>query len=440
MTRKNIIFGGLEFFVLAILQFATFRIVVVYLGLDALGVWSVMISSIQITKFLDPGIASGSLRFVVKAKAENRISDIIGLVASAFIVTAGLYIVLIAIFFIPIEMLFTFALPNQVDLARSFYPYVMAGFFLQSISNLFALSLVNIGKSPTKSTIAMLSALIQFVASIFLIQRSGLVGLAVAQILNSLVVLLCSSVVLHWSLGAKLRHWLNPAFSDIKKIAATGSLIQINSIAWTAFEMLARVLVSRVGGAATAGSFEVAYRVATQVRLLFFFAFQPLAATLSSKSLLGELISYFTEIYSRTIGFAVVLCLGAFVAVGPIYYFVFGHFGSDEAIFAICTLIGTLVHIIALPAELAGVAHGLIKWNLLGTVVKVSILGLLGVGLGYAIGATGVAIALAVAILVGSLLTVILNSRALHLPLTPDTALLTNIDLLRRGLQKLKRR
>lgn len=437
MNRQVIAFSIMEFVTLAAFQFLLFKIVVANLGTEQLGVWSLLISSVQIAKFFDPGLASGSLRFMASASREGDSGKVFRIISTAFSATAVIYLILIAIAYFPLKQLIIFAIPEHTELAFNVFPYALISLYAQTMSGVLLNSLVYIAKVPWKSSIVLISSLLQLSLSVFLIHDVGLVGLAVAQTLGSGFNVLVAAALLFYHLRPSSKDMIPRSADNITAIASTGFMLQFNSLAWMGFEMLTRVLMSRFGGASYVGLFEVAYRAAAQVRLLFFYAYQSLSASFAAKNNIDGLAELYRKYFSRSIGIGAIFSIFSLFCFLPLSYFVFGHLGNTEIFFSICCFSATFIHIVLMPIEMLAVALGRVQWNLFGTLVKVGVLALCGTMLGFYANEIGIAFGMFLAVLAGGLVTLLVNSRLFAMPLRPSLGELFPIAHLRKLFAKL---
>jgi len=90
--KKNLTFSLCEFSVIVITQFTIFRLVASNLGIAEIGVWSILVSSIQMSKLVDPGAVAGSLKYISLLSMKNDKRSIEGYVASSLFLVFIVYV------------------------------------------------------------------------------------------------------------------------------------------------------------------------------------------------------------------------------------------------------------------------------------------------------------------------------------------------------------
>lgn len=418
------IFSIFEFFLIALSQFIILRLVAVNLGVVEIGVWSVLVSSIQMSKLLDPGAVSGSLKFIaLAAKREDKraVEDYVS--ASVFMV-AVFYGVILSFFYFFMDVFFeTFFAQTELVNYLHLIPFICISFYVQNIALCFVSCLNNIGHGSYKSIVNVSGMSIQLVCSIYLIKDYGLMGLAVSQFVNYLFVFLFSLTFLLFSFKFKIYRFFFFKISLIKSMIGIGIYVQATSLFWTLFEFSLKLIMARFGGLEMTGFYEVAYRFAAQVRILSAYILSPITPTFIQKYEEGSLVfnRYYAKVYSH-ITFLGLLGLVSVFLISPLLsIFMFSEVNSNFILFIFLCCIGTFIHILAMTSERSSISFGRAKYNSIG--VFMILMGALFISapLGSILGAKGVATGILLAILIGGLLTLYLNSkRVLHVSLRPN--------------------
>src|SRR5258708_1963172 len=157
------------------------------------------------------------------------------------------------------------------------------------------------------------------ILSLTIIRRYGLPGLAIAQIANYAFTIFMSILVLKMTVGVRLKGLLRFNWETIRRIMSFGIGIQASSIAWGAFEASIRFIMSRFGGIEQVGTYEIAYKISSQARVLAFYVSQsltPIFASLGASDK-PKLLSFYRQIYARYALFAASAAL-AIVALSPL--------------------------------------------------------------------------------------------------------------------------
>lgn len=421
-VRKSAIWSIFEFGTNVFIQFFVMKYIVSRLGVSALGIWSVLIASVQLAKLFDPGAAAGSARFLSLAQADGDIDQVQKILGSTFFTTAGLYLGISASLYWPIKHLLELVMHGDaLDQGRNLLIYAVGSYVFQVCSNVYSSALVALHLGYWKSRIVIAGAVLQLVLSLTLIGSLGLAGLAIAQICNYVLVALASLLGLKYGVGVRileLYRWDTPTF---RRVTSFGVGVQLISILSAAFEMSIRFIMSRFGGIEQVGYYEIAYKIATQTKILAFYVAQPLSATLTAltKQTKSELRQFYRLMYSRFSLYAVLASLAIVVCSPLTSLIMLGSIQPRFLGFSLLTAIGSASLIVAIPPEITAVASGKLRQNMTSTVSALVILAVLGVVLGSTVGAVGVALAVMIGSVVSAILAITLNSRALDLPLMP---------------------
>jgi len=198
--------------------------------------------------------------------------------------------------------------------------------------------------------------------------------------------------------------------------------IQASSVAWGAFETSIRFIMSRFGGIEQVGTYEIAYKISSQARVLAFYVSQsltPMFASLGASDR-QKLLAFYRQVYARYALFAASAAI-AIIAFSPLTSLIMlGRINGVFLLFSMLTALGTMAHIVAAPSELTAVSMGLLRYNIAGTLTALFAMSLFGPLLGYFFHGAGVAAAVLLAALIAVSIPLFFNNGALNLPRLPS--------------------
>ena len=420
--RKNTLWSVAEFAAVVLIQLFVMRYIVVVLGVSALGIWSVLMSAAQLARFFDLGASAGTGRFLAIAALERNIRQIENILATIIYITVPMYLTLSAILFFPLQGALTFVLKDQALIeGRHLLIYALVSYVAQVLSGAFASSLTGLHLGFRKSQIAIAAITIQAILSVTLIRRFGLPGLAVAQIANYSFTTLMSVLILTMTVGVRLPGLLRFHWQTIRKIMSYGIGIQASSLAWGAFETSIRFIMSRFAGVEQVGTYEIAYKISSQARVLAFYVSQSLAPMFASLGASDKpgLLAFYRKVYARYALFAATAAIAIIVFSPLTSLIMLGRVDGLFLLFSALTALGTMAHIVASPSELTAVSMGLFRYNVAGIFVALVVMLLLGPLLGYLFHGPGVAAAVLTAALIAVSIPLFFNNGALNLPRLP---------------------
>jgi O-antigen/teichoic acid export membrane protein len=421
--RKSTLWSVAEFACVVLIQLFVMRYIVVVLGVRALGIWSVLMSAAQIARFFDLGASAGMGRFLAIAAVDGNIGRIENILATIIYITIPMYGSLSAVLYFPLHEALAFALKDQALVeGRDLLIYALCSYVAQVLSSAFASSLTGLHLGFRKSQISIAGMTIQAILTLTWIRRFGLPGLAIAQIANYSFTVFMSVLVLKMGVGVQLRGLLRFHWETIRRIMSFGVGIQASSIAWGAFETSIRFIMSRFGGVEQVGTYEIAYKVSSQARVLAFYVSQslgPMFASLGARDK-PKLVAFYRQVYARYALFAAVVTIAIIVFSPLTSLIMLGRINWVFLVFSALTALGAMAHIVASPSELTAISLGLVRYNVAGTVTALIVMLLFGPLLGYFFHGLGVAGAVLLAALIAVSIPLFFNNGALNLPRLPS--------------------
>jgi len=421
--KTNMIWVVAEFASVTAIQLLVMRYIVGTLGTAQMGLWAVLMAAAQVAGFFDFGLPGGISRYLARAHAKGLRDDIEKVIAIVVFVTIPFYLLVSA----AIYAIMYVALPAivQADMlaeARAILPFSSACYFLLVISLTCSGCLTGLHLGFRKSQLVMTGMVVQGILSWIWIGQRGLVGLAHAQIVGYCFVLAGAFVLLKFSGGVRLRRLFRFDATLAREVIRFGAGLQISSIAWAGFETSIRFLMSRFGGAALLGQYEIAYRLANQPRVLFVYIAQPLGPALVNRAAEGRaaFAAFYRLTYARFSLGAAAVAVGVILTSPLAAWIMLGGIHSHYLLFAALTAIGAAIHIWAMPVENAAVAQGVLRYNAIGTISALVVMLVLGIPAGWLFGGEGVAVSVLCASATAGLFPVLANSRKLQLDILPD--------------------
>lgn len=435
--KKNTLWSIGEFASVVFVQFFVMRYIVVVLGVGSLGIWSVLMSAVQLASFFDLGTSAGTGRFLSKAHLDGDIDRIEKILATITFITIPLYVVLSAVLYVPLNHGLAFVLQESVlEKGRDLLVFAICSYVGQVVSAAFSSSLTGLHLGFRKSQIAITGIIIQATLSVLLIRKYGLPGLAVAQITNYVFSICASLFILKTSVGIRLWGILRWDWQIIRSVMKFGVGIQVSSLAWGGFEAAIRFVMSKFGGIEQVGYYEIAYKVASQPRVLAFYMGQSLSPALVALGATDKdkFLVFYRQIYARLSLFAGCSAVGIILFSPVVGLIMLGRVEPSFLLFSVLTACGTMAHISAIPSELTAIACGILRYNIAGTLTALVTMLLVGPLSGYFFHAPGVAVAVLFSSLLAASIPIFFNNRAFNLPYLPAFSTDLNLAELLKGL------
>jgi O-antigen/teichoic acid export membrane protein len=277
---------------------------------------------------------------------------------------------------------------------------------INALGGVISSCLDGIQKNYIKSYIVSFTSVLLFALSVLLTPKFGLKGLIFAQIVQAAVVLVTSTYFLSKYIKGIFTfqwYWSNALF---KEIIDYGLKMQALSFMQMSFEPVTKALLSKYGGLAMVGYYEMASRLVTQLRGLIVSANQVIIPVVAEAKETNE--SYVKELYIKTFSivllFDIVLITGIIITAPIISYLWIGKIVPFFLFAVVLNSIVAFINICSNPAYFSYLGEGKLNW-LIYSYLAISIINpILGYFLGIHFGGYGVVMGWNVAFLMGSLL------------------------------------
>ncbi len=402
----NVTSSVVQVIITGVVYFFVYRVLVIKLGVEMLGVWSLIIATASISNLSNFGFNSALVKYVAEYNAKGEADRINRLVytsvisISFFSLFLGAVIYLCAFLFIGKVIS-----PEYETLAMRILPISLAGLFFYTTGSVLTSGLEGLQKNYIRNFAYAFASVLYLLLAIFLIPVSGLTGLAIAQAIQTIMVFIISYIYLKRSVvgfGIVRLKWDREVFGELFNY---GYKMQVISVCQMLTDPVTKILLSRFSGLTTLGFYEMASRVITQLRQII--------AGMDQVTI--PIVSHFQQtdksavryIYEKGFSFIVFIVFPLFAAIilfTP--YLSKIWIGSVEPVFVYCSYIlatGMLINILNAQAYYNSLGEGQLNGILLMTIFVLGFNVLIGIGLGSLIPSYGVVISYALSTALGSL-------------------------------------
>lgn len=369
--RKASVWSVIEVVVSGIGMFAILKIILEKLGTEALGVWSLVVASTLLLRLGDASISTIVARFVGAEYGVGNLAKAREFADTSFAASLIAHSLFGAMLAYPLSVAISMTVPSDaLDEAISLLPYAIVGFIVISVGQTTQATVVGLHHAPIKSMIAVSSIPLQVLVLWWLTDRIGLTGVVVAQMVQSVFVIiasrLCSSRLLTGTWRAALL--LRSSWACLKEIYPLGLKMQLTQIASLGFDPLVKFTLSAYFGLNAVALFEIANRIAAQTRQVVVMPTQALLPLFASTYLHDRqrFDRQLSEAMANIIFFA--FSLGAAVAIlSPAISIVIMNKLDHQLIgMTIVVVVGWMVNAVAAPSFSAAISADISRWNMLG--------------------------------------------------------------------------
>jgi O-antigen/teichoic acid export membrane protein len=410
----NAVASIIEVVVSGLVLFFMLRFLIMNLGADLVGVWSLVLATTSLGRAVDFGISGALLRFVSVAQAQQRSIDTIAYVQTAtFTMGVGFAALSLASYPVLLFGLHYLVPPQQVSAARHLLPYALLSFCLSTVASSVLMALSSLQRSYLKSAIAATSNLLLFALTVLWAPTWGLNGVAFAQVVQNVIALAVAWLCLrHYLPGLPLIP-LRGQRDALHAMLSYGIKLQTTSIAWILFDPAAKVLMSLFGNLGAVAYYEMASRMVLQVRGLVVAANQVLVPAFADLNERGPQL--LADLYGRANRITWVVApplTAALIACTPLISEIWiGRLEPAFISFAVILAVGWLVNVLSVPAFMLGLGTGRVTWNVWSQVLITVGSVACGSLLGERLGAIGVVSGVALSLSCGSVLVLERNHR-----------------------------
>ncbi len=402
----NVASSVIQVIITGIVYFFLYRILVIKLGVEMLGVWSLIIATASISNLSNLGFNSAVVKYVAEYNAKEEPERINRLIYTSIISISILFLILGGIIYLLAFFFITRVIdPEYKDLAMAILPISLASLFFYTTGNVLTSGLEGLQKNYIRNFAYAITSVLYLLLAISLIPSTGLAGLAVAQTIQAIVVFIISYFYLKRSVvgfGIRKLKWDREVF---RELFAYGYKMQVISICQMLTDPVTKILISRFSGLTTLGFYEMASRVITQLRQII--------AGIDQVTI--PIVSHFQQtdkstvryIYEKGVSFIIFIVFPLFAGIilfTP--YLSKIWIGNVEPVFVYCSYIlaaGMLINVLNAQAYYNSLGEGQLNGIMFMTIFVLVFNILAGILLGSLIPSYGVVIAYAVSTALGSL-------------------------------------
>jgi len=392
----NAIMSIIQIVVIGIVLFILYRFLLDTIGIEQLGIWSLVLAITSVTQFANFGLSGSVVKFVAKHIAHGENKNISVIIQTATL-SVGAFLGLILIICYPIAKLVVglVILDKSLPLALSILPYAFLSLWIMATISIFQSGLDGYQRIDLRNFLLMGGAILNLLLCIMLVPVYGLIGVAYARIIQNITILLGSWYLL------KRQLQLLPIFPYkwdkglFKEIIGYGINFQVIFIARILCDTITKVLLSKFGELSMVGYYEMASRVIIQFRALIVSASQvlvPVIADINERTP-KKIQSIYITSYQLLFYLALPLYSLIIISMPIISDLWMGHYERIFVLFATFLAIGWFLNMLNAPSYFANLGTGELRWNITSHIVMALLNVSLGFLLGFFYGGVGVVIA-----------------------------------------------
>jgi O-antigen/teichoic acid export membrane protein len=381
-----------------------YRFLLDRIGVEGLGIWSLVLAATSLVRLSDLGMGGSVIRFVSSSLAQGdslRASQVVQ--TSAIVVGTASAAALFCSHPVIAWGLGYFLQGQDLDSAIQILPYVLLAVWLSMVAGVFQSGLDGCQQIGVRNGFDIAANVLYLVAALVLVPKRGIVGLGMAQVLQAALLLLANWLALRRVLPLP---WALFRFSRTRLAEIWGYSMHLQGIAVVALliEPTTKALLGKFGGLAMVGYYDMAAKMLNQFRSLMVsvnLVLVPVIARLEQVS-----PSQVEPVYSLSyrIGFylSVPLYAGLFAMLPALSLAWIGRHESTFVLSSMMMTVGMFLNSLVNPAYITNLGLGKLRQNLHGFLVMATLNAILGYILGRTFGGFGVVLASVIAMAIGS--------------------------------------
>ncbi len=398
----------------ALILFELYRFLAQQIGVEQIGVWSIVLASAGIVRLAEFGMTGSLVKFIAGDLGAGRQANAASSLMMGLTVI-GTTVGLACLVLWPVVSWLisrTIADPQMLNIAVALLPWTLAAAWLTSLVTALAAALDGCQRTDLRA-MAMVSGSAAQLASVhWFVPEHGLPALGPIQL--GFVGLQAMLLMVALSRIANREHWGLPRWDwlRLKALARYGAAFQLTAIGQLLFEPTVRWFLGAFAGLAVTGYYEMASRAVVQLRQVIVAAFQMLVPFLASRFGQSRASDADTRnYYERVMQLMWLVAVPYFALVGaalPLLLTVWaGQFSTEFILIGMICLAGWFVSTLAVPAFMIYLSVGRLRWVAINQLV----IGLLNLVFGWLgglwFGGPGVVVGAMLALVVGTLVVVV---------------------------------
>ncbi len=405
---RNIFSAAAQILVQIVVLLVLYRYLLDTIGVEKLGIWSIVLATASAARVSELGMAGSVTKYVAGYRAEENHQAAAESLQTAA-VSLGIVLGIVLILLYPgLLWALPYVLPaGGVDDGRAILPYGLISLWLTAVASIWMSGLDGCLRSDLRAGLMVGGSLVFLFISFVSVARYGLVGLAAAQVVQGVIL-----VILGWVIVRRVMR-LSPWFplqwrlTRFREMLGYGVNFQINSVVMMLFEPVTKILLGRYGELSAAGYFDMAQRLVMAVRGLIVESNRVIVPVFAGMDVREGRAS---SLYARNMQFLLFLVTPVFVALlafAPVISELWiGYFQWQFVVMVICLALAWYLNSVTAPAYFAYLGQGKLYWITVAHIIMGSTNIIAGYVFGHLLGWQGIIAAFSLSLVLGSFIPV----------------------------------
>ncbi|HKV03873.1 MAG TPA: oligosaccharide flippase family protein [Candidatus Acidoferrales bacterium] len=362
--------------------FFLYRFLLRTIGVERLGIWSLVLATTSVVTLANQGFATGIVKFVAKYAARENTEDVSALIQTA-VISIGLALAVISAGLYPgARWILAIVLPEKsLAEALAILPLALVSLWVNIVEGVLQAGLVGFQRIALCNSLELGASASYLLLAVLLVPARGLLGLAWAQAIESAVLLIVTWILLRGrltNLPLVPRRWSRKHF---RELTGYGFQFQLITASQALREPVTKALLAKFSGLAATGFYDLASRFVVNVRELIVQANQVLIPAISHLQECDR--DSIPRVYRESYRLVFFLALPAFVSLTVLSPLVsriwIGRYEPVFVEFVAILAAGWLVNVVSNPAYVVALGTGRLRWVSVGCIATA----VLNAGIGF---------------------------------------------------------
>ncbi len=403
---KNLLSAAVQTILQMAILVLLYRYLVNRVGIDNLGIWSIVLAVVSVARISEIGFGGSIVKYVAAYHSQGNKVATAELLQTAAISVGVLVALFIFIAYPLLRLVLPYVLPDVgLDAAQNILPYCLVSLWLTSIAEIWMNALDAFFHSELRAVAMIFGSVAFFFFAMLGVSRYGLVGLAIAQVIQSAIL-----VSIGWAILRKVLPTLPVIpmqwnYMRFKEMIGYGIRFQTNFVMTLLFIPATKLLIGRLGGLSSAGYFEMAQQIVLKIRAIVVDSNRVIVPVYASMEAIEQDVHNLYRNNTKNLFFFITPVFSVFIAMIPAICEIWiGSLQPQFIVMSSWIAFAWFINIVSSPAYFAYLGKGNLYWVVFSHIAMGGINIIAGIIFGNLFGWKGVLSAFVGALILGSII------------------------------------
>lgn len=366
---NNSIFSAIQIVVVSISVFFLYKYIIEVLGIEKLGLWSLILSVTSLASIGNFGFTGSLVKFTAELSVGNNFKKINAILNSS-IICVGIFLAVLfmLIYFLGYNFIGFFVDYKWISISRTLLSFALTSLYINIIASLYFSILEGLNLAYLRAISFITATIIYVVLSVIFIKSYDLLGLAYAQVCQALIFLILGIVLTKRFAFEFNIFYLKWHKNLMKKVFNYGMSFQLIGIAQILYDPITKAILSKYGGLNYVAIFEMASKLVIQVRAISAGIIQNIVPKIVKlNTVFGK--EKIINAYKKINNINLFLIFSTLILIIPfsniISILLLGHSEQKFIIILIITCTGWAINALNISSYMINLGTGDLRWNVI---------------------------------------------------------------------------